>query len=95
MKKLSLEDIPSQFAGYFDITEASAQVILSIAIMFMILLPALYLSKADRTVSFIAIFFSLALCVGIGWLPFWMLIIVVTIIALGLARMGSNFVGGD
>ena len=92
---MSLEDIPSQFADYFGITEATAQVILSVVIMFAILLPALYLSRANKTISLISIFFSLAICVGLGWLPFWMIIMVVAMVAMAIALLGSRAVTGS
>lgn len=92
---MSLEDIPTQFAEYFGITEATAQVILSVVIMFTILLPPLVLSRANKTVSLISIFFSLAICVGLGWLPFWMLIMVVALVAMAIALLGSRAVTGS
>lgn len=90
---MSLEDIPTGFATYFGITDASAQVILSLILIVAILAPIAYLTKADKMVMLITIFFAEAFCVGITWLPFWFLIVTITIVAAGFATFGSRVAG--
>jgi len=94
---MSLEDIPSQFAEFTGITEAAAQVILSIAVIFAILLPVMYLARGTRAIliEIITLFLTECLLVGIGWVPFWVLIATVAIMAAGIAFLGSRIVTGD
>jgi len=92
---MSLEDIPSQFAEYFGINEATAQVILSIAIIFAILLPTMYLAKNSRTIHLIVLFLTECLLTGIGWLPFWVLIATVAMMAVAIAVLGVGAVTGE
>ncbi len=91
----SLEDIPVYLAGFLDISIEAAQVILSISVIFAVLLPVMYLSKSDNpTVYFIVLFLAECLLVGIGWLPFWILITTVGVIAIAIALLGTRVVVG-
>lgn len=93
--KLGLEEIPAAFADFAGITEAAAQIILSVVVIFAILLPVLYLSKADKTTSIIFTFMGMALCVGLGWLPFWLIIASVALMAFAIAALGTNAIVGS
>ena len=97
MQTLSLEDIPSQVATAWGITEASAQVLLSIVVMLAVLLPVMYLSKGKNTFSIVIVIFLVeCLLVGITWLPFWVLIATVAVMAISIAMLGTDMViGGD
>lgn len=91
-----LEDIPQWFADYFSINLGSAQVILSIMLIFTVLLPVLYFTKGiNITLDLIVIFLVECLCVGIGWMPFWVLIGTIAMMAMAIAFLGSNVVSGD
>lgn len=91
----SLEDIPTWFSDYMDISLEAGQIILSIAVISAVLLPILYLTRG-RGVLLPALVFVLmeALLVGIGWFPLWLMIVTVCIIALLWARLGSGLVTG-
>ena len=94
----SLEDIPSLVADAWGITEASAQVLLSIVVILSVLLPVMYLARGKRalTIEIVMIFLVECLLVGIGWLPFWILIATVAVMAVGIAYLGTAVVvGGD
>ena len=94
--QVSIEDIPSDFADYFSITEASAQVLLSVVAFLAILLPVLLVSKGRNPITvLVATFLTLALLTGIGWLPFWMLIATIALIALGISYLGTGIIFGD
>lgn len=92
---MSLEDIPLAFADFAGITEASAQVILSTIVIFAILLPALYLSKANKVIAIVMLFFGETLCIGLGWLPFWMLIATIAVMGIAIAMLGTDTIVGD
>ena len=92
---MSLEDIPQAFADYFVINLTSAQVILSIVVIFAVLLPVMILTKG-KTLTIYLMTFLLVECllVGIGWLSYWILIVSVVILALGFAKFGGDMVTG-
>ena len=93
---MSLEDIPQGFADYFLINLGTAQVILSIAIIFAVLLPVMYLTNGKSTTMYLVMFVLVeSLLVGIGWMPFWILITTIAVIALGLAMIGTKVVTGE
>ncbi len=95
---MSLEDIPSGFGTYFGITEASAQMILSIVVIFMILLPVIYLGRNTKgaiTIYIMTFLLAEALLIGIGWLPYWIMIATVCMMAIAVAMIGSVAITGD
>ena len=94
----SIEDIPELVAVAWGITEASAQVLLSIVVIISVLLPVMYLARGKRalTSEIVVIFLVECLLVGITWLPFWILIATVAVMAIAVAILGTNVViGGD
>ncbi len=94
---MSLEDIPEAFADFFGINEATAQVILSITIIFALLLPTMILARGKNatTVYLIMILLGECLLVGLGWMPFWILIGTVAMMAMAIALLGAKVVTGD
>lgn len=92
----SLEDIPSLVADAWGITVASAQVLLSIVVMLAVLLPVMYLSRGKRsiTIEIVVVFLVECLLVGITWLPFWVLIATVAVMAIAVAFLGTSVVVG-
>lgn len=94
---MSLEDVPSAFAEYFAINEGTAQMILSITIIFAILLPTMVLARGKNAtmVYLIMLLFAELLLVGLGWMPFWVLIATVGMMALAIALLGTKAVTGE
>ena len=94
---MSLEDIPSAFADAVGINEGTAQIILSIIVIFMMLLPTMLLARGKNAVTIWLIVFLLAegLLVGLGWLPFWFLIATVAMMSLAIAAIGADAVLGS
>lgn len=92
---MSLESIPTYFSDFMDISLEAAQVILSIVVILAVLLPVLFLTKG-KGIIIPAVMFVLteAFLVGIGWLPSWLMIVTVVVIALVFARTTSVFVSG-
>ena len=93
---MSLEDIPQDFADYFLINLTTAQLILSIAVIFTILLPVMYLARGRNAVTIWLITTFLGECVvlGLGWLPFWIMIMTIAVTVLAIALAGSKAIGG-
>jgi len=94
---MSLEDIPSAFADAVGINEGTAQVILSIFVIFTLLLPTMLLARGKNATMIYLIMTLLAECllVGLGWMPFWILIATIAMMAIGVAMLGSNVVTGE
>jgi len=92
---LSLEDIPTAFADFFGINETTAQLILSIVVIFAILLPTMILAKGKNAVTIwlIAVFLGECVVLGLGWLPFWIMIMTIAITALSIAWLGAKIAG--
>ncbi len=92
----SLEDIPTWFSDTMNISLEAAQMILSVAVILAILLPTMYLARGTRaiTVELVMLFIGEVLLVGIGWLPFWVLIATLAVLALAIASLGTKVVTG-
>jgi len=92
---MSLEDIPSYFADTIGTNEGTAQVILSVIVIFAILFPYLILSRKNisSTISLILTLLAECLLVGLGWLPFWVLIMSVLMGAFAVAFLGGKITG--
>jgi len=92
----SLEDIPAYFADFMGISLEAAQVILSIVVILAVLLPTMYLARGTRaiTIEIVMLFLCECLLVGIGWLPFWILIATIAVMAIAIAMLGTKVVTG-
>jgi len=93
---MSLEDIPTYFSDFLDISLEAGQAILSTVVILAILLPTLILLRNRKGVAIELMLFVLveSFLVAIGWLSFWLLIATVVIMAFGIANIGSNAVLG-
>ena len=93
---MSLEDIPSEFATYFGINEITGQLLLSLVVIFTLLLPTMYLAKGKNAVTIwlSAVFLGECVVLGLGWLPFWIMIMTISITALGMSITISKAIGG-
>lgn len=94
---MSLEDIPAAFAEAVGINEATAQVILSITIILALLLPTMILARGKNATTIYLVMLLLAECllVGLGWMPFWLLIATVAVMAIAIAMLGTRIVTGE
>lgn len=93
---MSLEDIPQNFADYFGINLTTAELILSVTVIFMILLPTMYLARGRNAVTIwlITTFLGECIVLGLGWLPFWIMIMTIAVTVLAIAIVGSRAIGG-
>jgi len=91
-----LEDFPQWLADAFDLTLETAQVLLSLIVILAFLLPTMYLAKGTRAITIEIVVFFLVECllVGMGWLPFWVLIATVALMAMAVALLGTRVVVG-
>lgn len=93
---MSLEDIPSYFADITGMNETTAQLILSIAIICLLLFPYLILANKNPSpmISLILVFIGEAITLGLGWSPFWLMIMFMVLTAAGVAVLGAKGVVG-
>lgn len=92
----SIEDIPTWFSDYFGISLEAGQVILSIIVILAVLLPTMYLSKGTRgiTIETVLLFLTMSVLVGIGWLPFWILIATIAVVVMAVSLKLTGIVTG-
>lgn len=92
----SLESIPTWFSDFMAISLEAGQVILSIVVIMAVLLPTMYLSRGRKsaTIEIVMLFLTESFLVGIGWLPFWLLIATIAVLALAVASLGAKVVTG-
>jgi hypothetical protein len=92
---MSLEDIPSYFAIFTGINETTAQLILSLVVIFAILLPVMILARGRNanTVWLISLFLGECIVLGLGWLPFWIMIMTIAVTALAIGFLGGKLTG--
>ena len=93
---MSLESIPTYFSDFMDISLEAAQAILSIFVILAVLLPTMYLSRGNKSslIEIVMVVITESLLVGIGWLPFWLLIATVAVLGFGIATLGTKAVTG-
>ncbi|MHC4544164.1 MAG: hypothetical protein ACYTDW_06140 [Planctomycetota bacterium] len=92
----SLEDIPTWFSDWMEISLEAAQVILSVVVILAVLLPVFYLARGRRgiMIEIVLLVLTESFLVGIGWLPFWLLIATVAVMAMAIASLGTKVVTG-
>lgn len=94
----SLEDIPTLFSTAWGIDLVSAQLIISTFVILALVLPILVLRAGSKAPSFnieiILGFIGMSLCVGLGWLPIWILIVSIVLVAIASALLGTEVVFG-
>jgi hypothetical protein len=92
---MQITDIPSAFGDYVGMSEVTAQILLSVVIILMFVLPTMYLAKSNTTLHIIMTFLALTVCIGLGWAPFWLLIAIASCMAMAWAFLGTRLVTGD
>lgn len=94
---MSLEDVPSYLADTWGINETTAQLILSIAVICLLLFPYLVLASKNPSpmISLILVFIGESITLGLGWSPFWIMIMFMVLTAAGVAVLGAKGVVGE
>ena len=92
----SLEDIPGWLSTTWGIDLVAAQIIMSLAVVMAVVLPVIILRKGhtDFKLEMVMMWLGMALCVGFGWLPLWILIVAILITAVGTAVLSGGILGG-
>ena len=93
---MSLESIPTYFSDFMDISLEAGQAILSIVVILAVLLPTMYFSRGSKSsiIEIVMLVLTESLLVGIGWLPFWLLIATVAVMGFGVAALGTDGILG-
>jgi len=93
---MSFTDVPSYFATATGMNETASQIILSIFVIFLILLPYIILTKGKPSpfISLILVFMGESLTLALGWSPFWIMIMFLALTAAGVAVLGAKGVTG-
>jgi len=93
---MSLEDIPTYLSEITGMNETTAQLILSIFIVFLLLLPYIILTRGNPNpiVSLMLVFIGLSIALGLGWAPFWIMIMMIVVLVAGVAMLGTKGVTG-
>jgi hypothetical protein len=91
----SIEEIPNLLVNVWGIDLVVAQVILSSSVILAIVLPILIIRKDGKFgVEIIAASFGMFICIGLGWLPLWVMIVSLIMTAVGASSLISAKVGG-
>jgi len=93
---MSITDIPAYFSEITGMNETTAQLILSIFIVFLLLLPYIILTRGNPNpiVSLMLVFIGLSIALGLGWAPFWIMIMMIVVLVAGVAMIGTKGVTG-
>jgi hypothetical protein len=91
-----MTDIPSYFADITGMNETTAQLLLSIFIIFLLLLPYVILTRGNPNpiISLMLVFIGLSIALGLGWAPFWIMIMTIVVLVAGVAMLGTKGVTG-
>lgn len=93
---MSLEEIPAQMADYFGINETTAQLLLSVVVIAMLLFPTMLLARGKNapTIWLIMAFLGECIVLGLGWLPLWIMIMTIAVTVLGISMNISGALTG-
>ena len=93
---MSITDIPAYFSEITGMNETTAQLLLSIFIVFLLLLPYIILTRGNPNpiVSIMLVFIGLSIALGLGWAPFWIMIMMIVVLVAGVAMLGTKGVTG-
>ena len=93
---MDITDIPAYFSGITGMNETTAQLILSVFIIFLILLPYVILTKGEPNplISLMLVFIGLSIALGLGWAPFWIMVMMIVVLVAGVAYLGTKGVTG-
>ena len=93
---MSITDVPSYFSDATGMNETTAQLILSVVVICIILFPYLIIArdKPSPMLSLLFVFLGEAITLGLGWSPFWVMIMFMVLTALGVATLGAKAVVG-
>lgn len=88
--------MPSYFADMTGINEVTAQLILSTVIICILLFSYLIVAHPNPSpmISLFMVFLGEAISLGLGWSPFWIMLMFMVLTAFGVALLGAKGVTG-
>ena len=94
-RSFDMMEVPTYIDEQFGCGEFVGGLLASLVLLAIILLPLMYLTKG-KAYSIYILFGLLVLAplVGLGWLPVWLYIIIILLIALGFGKQLAGFFGG-
>lgn len=93
----SLEEVPAYFSDFAGITLETAQAILCIAVIMGVMIPLFITAKGNQgtNTQLVILFITICALTGIGWMPFWVLITAVIVLAMAVAMFGTKLITGE
>ena len=86
---IDFNEIPVKLAEALNISTFSGQILASLIFMLFVLLPVLYLAKTMK-LSFFAVLLTGGVTLGfltaLGWLPYWVILVVSLVVAYAFAN---------
>ena len=74
--EVNMTAFPTQLAEKLMITDFSANILASLIVIMMFVIPTAIVSKADFIVTLLAFFISVFFCVAMSWLDTWIVLFV-------------------
>ena len=93
---MSITDIPTYFSTTTGVNVTTAQLILSVFLIFCMLLPYVVLMKGKPAPlpTLIILFLGESISLGLGWSPFWIMLMFLVLTAFAIATLGAKGVTG-
>jgi hypothetical protein len=93
---VNLADLPQQLADALTIDLFSAQILTSVLFMCLFLFPTLLLAKKNQMLLGVIVGLgTLGFTVAVGWMPYWVLLIIALITAMMFAGDVRGLFSGD
>lgn len=92
--QVDLDNFPARLAEAFNVDVFAGQMLASNIIMLMFLLPVAMFARKNILAYLFMGFTSMGLCVALGYLPYWFLLVVVIIVALMFSGKMRDLISG-
>ena len=94
-RSFDVTEIPTYIDEQFGVGEFVGGLLASVVFLSILMLPIMYLTKGKAYSLYIVFGLSvLGVLVGLGWLPVWLYIIMLLMIALAFGRKLADLFGG-
>lgn len=86
--EVNMTAFPTQLAEHLMITEFSAQILASLIVIMMFVIPTAIVSKADFLSMLMTFFIGIFFCVAMSWLDTW-IVLFVSLLTVALFSFGT------
>jgi len=93
MSIVDISSIPAQFALVLTVPLLAGQLIATAIVLMLFLLPTLLITKNIMAAVLMG-FVALGVCLALGWLPYWLFIVVAVAVALMFGSKIRDMMGG-